>query len=588
MIRVLEKQVADKIAAGEVIERPLSIVKELVENALDAGSTSITVEIREGGKSYIRVTDDGCGIDAADVETAFLRHATSKIQTAEDLNAIETLGFRGEALASIAAVSRTELLTKPATQEAGMQVILHGGEVLEKRKIGCPEGTTLIITDLFYNTPARAKFLKSGSAEGGRIIDYLSDAAISHPKVRFRMVSGERTVFSTTGRGHVQAAILAIYQEKALADLVPVSGDGQGLHLHGYISGPSLSRTNRRSQHFFVNGRVVKSQVLTRGLENGYRERLFEGRHPIGFLFLEVDPATLDVNIHPNKMEVRFQEESKIEEAISAWVRQALATGEAVPKVAAPKEHYVATPQGSLAMASVKVENIPTFKPVTKQVDINSILSTKREASSQEMAEEPVPSVQKPFDFLGLRFLDVAFQTYLLCEDEDHLYLVDQHAAHERIFYEALMNSFQSADKDRQMLLVPFPIDVPLSMEEDQTWMEHLLPMGFRLEPFGPSTFRILEIPVFMDLGEAERFLQEFVDGWQEEGLRPGNRPLIDRIIMRSCKSAIKGGDAISRAEAESLLAQLKACQNPFSCPHGRPTFIRYSRYEIERMFRRA
>ena len=330
MINVLDKHIADKIAAGEVIERPVSIVKELVENSIDAGADAITVEIRNGGKTYIRVTDNGCGIPKAEAETAFLRHATSKISTVQDLSAIETLGFRGEALASIAAVTHTEMITKTAAERSGIRLLLHGGECIACEPTGCPDGTTIIVTDLFYNTPARAKFLKSASAESGRIIALLSQIALAYSRIRFRLVNNGSILFSTSGNGDILAAVLAVYRLKEYEDLVPLHYDDGKIRISGYISKPSLSRTNRRDQIFFVNGRVVESRVLERGITEGYRERLFEGRFPVVFLFLNTFPEDLDVNIHPNKREIRFEEEGEIIEAVTTAVRNSLGTETAV------------------------------------------------------------------------------------------------------------------------------------------------------------------------------------------------------------------------------------------------------------------
>ena len=366
MIRVLEKNVADKIAAGEVIERPVSIVKELVENSIDSGADSIIVEIKNGGKSYIRVTDNGCGISRNEVETAFLRHATSKIETAKDLNAIETLGFRGEALASIAAVTHTELVTKTREAKVGTKLLIHGSEVLSNSGTGCPDGTTIIITDLFYNTPARQKFLKSDSAESGQIIDFMSQIALAYPNIRFRFINNGNIAFSTTGKGDILNAILSVYKLSEYKDLVAVDHRENAGSITGYISKPSLSRTTRRNQIFFVNGRVVASKVIERGVTEGYKERLFEGRYPVAFLFIFTDPERLDVNIHPNKREVRFDNENEIIELVSHAVKETLGTKAAVIEAKDIFKDEVSTPIKSKDRA----EN---------QIDIKQILSTKRE-----------------------------------------------------------------------------------------------------------------------------------------------------------------------------------------------------------------
>lgn len=610
MIRVLEKNVADKIAAGEVIERPVSIVKELVENSIDSGADSIIVEIKNGGKSYIRVTDNGCGISRNEVETAFLRHATSKIETAKDLNAIETLGFRGEALASIAAVTHTELVTKTREEKVGAKLLIHGSEVLSNSGTGCPDGTTIIITDLFYNTPARQKFLKSDSAESGQIIDFMSQIALAYPNIRFRFINNGNIAFSTTGKGDVLNAILSVYKLSEYKDLVPVDHRENTGSITGYISKPSLSRTTRRNQIFFVNGRVVASKVIERGVSEGYKERLFEGRYPVAFLFIFTDPERLDVNIHPNKREVRFDNENEIIELVSHAVKEALGTKAAVIEAKNIFKDEVSTPIKS----KDKAEN---------QIDIKQILSTKRELPQvketlrpyketlteeqkqeqeqplvKEEREQTLPqkkaeiSIEKPFlqpfDFDELELTGAIFGTYITAVDEKNFYLIDQHAAHERVFYEKLVSEYLASEKVRQPILTPIIIEVPLAVKENEyDWLDSLTEMGFTIEDFGQNSYVIREIPTFMDLSEAEDFVKIYIDN-VTEGTNLNNTVVINKLITKSCKSAIKAHDYISMEEMKALLDQLKRCRNPFSCPHGRPTFIKFSQYEIERMFKRA
>lgn len=605
MIRVLEKNIADKIAAGEVIERPVSIVKELVENAIDSGADSIVVEIKNGGKAYIRVTDNGCGIPREEVETAFLRHATSKIETAKDLNAIETLGFRGEALASIAAVTHTELVTKTRIEKIGTKLLIHGSEVLSNSGTGCPDGTTIIITDLFYNTPARQKFLKSDSAESGQIIDFMSQIALAYPGIRFRFINNGNVTFSTTGKGDMLSAILSVYKLSEYKELVPVShGDDFG-SITGYISKPSLSRTTRRNQIFFVNGRVVSSKVIERGVTEGYKERLFEGRYPVAFLFINTDPERLDVNIHPNKREVRFDDEGEIVELVSCAIKEALGTKAAVIEI---KNVFKGDASSSIEKESKE----------EKQVDIKQILATKRDAPQvkettlelnpsmeritappvEKSAEEPVPqkkaeiSIEKPymqpFDFDELQLTGSFFGTYITAVDDKNFYLIDQHAAHERIFYEKLVGEYLASEKIRQPILTPIIIEVPLAVKENEyDWLDSLREMGFLIEDFGQNSYVIREIPTFMDIAEAEDFVKVYIDN-VTEGTNLKNTVIINKLITKSCKSAVKAHDYLSMEEIKALIDQLKLCRNPFSCPHGRPTFVKFSQYEIERMFKRA
>lgn len=598
MIKVLEKNIADKIAAGEVVERPLSIVKELVENSIDSGADSIVVEIRNGGKTYIRVTDNGCGIPALEVETAFLRHATSKITTATDLNAIHTLGFRGEALASIAAVTRTELITKTAEGKMGSRLMLHGGEVIDDCPVGCPDGTTMVISDLFYNTPARQKFLKSDSAESSQIIDFMSQIALAYPNVKFRLVNKGDIVFSTTGKGDMLNTIMSVYKQGEYADLVPVQYEANGNIVKGYISKPSLSKTTRRSQIYFVNGRVVASKVIERGVNEGYKERLFEGRYPVAFLFIEIDPSKLDVNIHPNKREVRFDDEIEIVTLVGKGIQEALGTKAAVVEVR--------------NMFKSEAPPSPTEKKSSPvQVDIKQILSSKREESRveekvleyvapeikidvpvDESGEKPAITIEtpglKPFDFNDLTLTGSIFGTYITATDNSNFYLIDQHAAHERVFYEKLVGEYLAEEKVKQPILTPIIIEVPLAVKETEyDWLDALTEMGFSIENFGPNSYIIREIPTFMGISEAEEFAKVYVENISD-GTNLNNTVVINKLITKSCKSAVKAHDYLSMEEINALIESLKQCENPFSCPHGRPTFIKLSNYEIEKMFKRV
>lgn len=638
MIKVLEKHIADKIAAGEVIDRPVSIVKELVENAVDAGASSIVVEIRNGGKSYIRVTDDGCGIPEDQVETAFLRHATSKIHTAGDLDAIGTLGFRGEALASICAVSRTEMVTKCRDSKIGTRVLLHGGEVMVHQQTGCPDGTTMIVTDLFYNTPARLKFLKSDSAESGMIIDFMSQMALAYKEIKFRFINNGTVLFSTAGDGNRFNTIVRVYKNVDPKNLTPVNYTEGKLRLEGYISTPAQTKNSRSSHVFFVNGRVVHSKVMEKGLAEGYRERIFDGRHPVAYLFLETDPADLDVNIHPNKREVRFDHEADIIDFMTRAIRITLGSERAMVSGASlfrekPAEYGIQKEKEEQVDIKTFLSNIPsdnTSHPVIKQKAEPAPLDLPKNDMPQEAAATPIapvfvkrnaappasqesqtapissdavsaaparteepakltiqPPALKPFDFQELQITGNIFHTYITAVSSDAFYLIDQHAAHERIFYEKLVREYEEDEKNRQPILLPIMLQVSLKADEEKVnWLTSLCKMGYMIEEFGRSTYRITEIPTFMTLEEAEQFARDFIDQISDStNLR--NSVVINKLIMKSCKSAVKGGDALSMAEMEALMTELSSCVNPFSCPHGRPTFVRLSRYEIERLFKR-
>lgn len=608
MINILDKQTADKIAAGEVIERPVSIVKELVENSIDAGADKIVLEIKEGGKSYIRVTDNGSGIDRYEVEKAFLRHATSKITTAKDLEAIETLGFRGEALASICAVTRTEVLTKTKEENVGTRLVIHGGEIIKKERAGTPDGTTFVVTDLFYNTPGRFKFLKADSTEAGLIANLMSEFALMYANISFRFINNGNIIFSTRGDGNRLSIIANVFSNIRVEDLVPVNYEDSEITVSGYISTPAFSRPTRSGQVFFVNGRVVSSKVIDRGISIGYKERLFEGRNPICYLFLDVKPSEIDVNIHPNKKEVRFDDEKTVELVVGNAIFDALGTKEAVTRAGnifkIEDKNIMSTNIEEQTFANLKSDvseekfnfyNVPKdeakkYEAPPKKTDDFS--DYKANLKAYEKPEKPYISIDspvlKPFNFDDLNVKSSIFDTYILAVDNDNFYIIDQHAAHERIFYEKLVSQFEKEEVDKQTILAPIILDLNVSDKiSSDKWMELLRNMGFAIENFGQNSFRITEIPMFMELGEARDFVKDFVDQVTDT-FDPKNTVIINKLITKSCKSAVKANDHLSDEEIKELISELKLCKNPFSCPHGRPTFIKMSKYEIEKLFKRV
>ncbi len=667
MIKVLDKFVADKIAAGEVIERPVSAVKELLENSIDAGASQIIVEIRKGGKSYIRVTDDGCGIAADEAETAFLRHATSKISGITDLDNIVSLGFRGEALASIAAVSKITLVTRTEDNAAGTRLMLHGGKVISHETAGANKGTTILVEDIFYNTPARRKFMKSDAREASAIIGLVQEYAICYSGIRFMMINNGTAAFSTRGDGDTLTAITDIYSDNDHSRLISVNaGD-----VRGYISDPGVTRNTRRGQLFFVNGRLVSSPVIEKGLEKGYGGRVFSG-YPIAILFIEADPHELDVNIHPGKREIRFLHQDEVIDKISKAVSAALESRFAVPKAELPKAelpeavkpdasaseplistHHNASPHNASAheasssaassesagtvslpenaeYLSEKNRDAITGKRVQYDIDAKSSAGTDtRNASAatshgktakggnprkdeiaeqssireylsrlerQDNAKKDKPAGNTPdlpqheaaakrFDFSELEYKGYVFDTYIIMQARDQLYIFDQHAAHERIFYEKLTDRYRSADQPPQPILTPFTINVsPDIYHKDRGWLEILVRIGYDISDFGANSFIIRGIPSYMSMTEAERFASSFCE---DNDAGSDNSIVIDKLIMRSCKSAVKGGDRLSVMEINDLIRELSACRNPYACPHGRPTFIRVGKYDIERSFRR-
>lgn len=606
MIKVLDSFVADKIAAGEVIERPVSAVKELVENSIDAGARTIIAEIRNGGKSYIRVTDDGCGISFDEAETAFLRHATSKISSITDLDRIVSLGFRGEALASISAVSRLTMVTKTADSPSGAKLVLHGGRVVSKERTGANRGTTVIVEDLFYNTPARRKFMKSDAREASSIIELIQQYAICYADIRFMMINNGQTLFSTAGDGDTLSVIRALYPNLSRYGLIPVFGDA----VKGYVSDPGRTMNTRKGQLFFVNGRLVSSNVIEKAVEEGYGGRIFSG-FPAAVLFIEAEPETIDVNIHPGKREIRFLRQDEIRNSVSDAVRRAVMTDAGVPKGFVKNieraEHEslnntardVSNEQPSGGQTSIREflssldreedhgsSSVAEAPAEEVYIPVSYKSEAPTEATSEGSTEAPAAKAPAPFDFDVLTFKGYVFDTYIIMQGRDELYIFDQHAAHERVFYEKFMRGYNNSSHSPQPLLTAFTINVsPDVYSMDREWLEDLMRMGYDIEDFGERTFIVRGIPPYMEAGEAEGFAAGYAEAAGEAG--GVNRTVIDKLIMRSCKSAVKAHDRLSEMEILDLMKKLSECENPFSCPHGRPTFIRISAYEIERSFRR-
>lgn len=642
-IHELPKQMADKIAAGEVVDRPVSIVKELVENSIDAGASSIAVEIKNGGKSYIRVTDNGCGIASDETELAFKRHATSKLSTVRDLDAISTLGFRGEALASISAVSRVELITKTADAETGTSLRIEGGETSSAEPAGCPQGTTIIVKDLFFNTPARMKFLKKDNTESALIIDFISKMALAYPDIRVRLINNGNTLFATQGRGDMFNTIATIYDPSMAKKLIHFKEETEnGISVNGYISSPDETRANRKNQIFFVNGRYIQSKLLEKCVSDGYREKVFEGRYPVVFLFINLPPEQTDVNIHPNKKEIRFDDENTIREFVTQAIRGALTVPEAVPEFTFKKEKERMAAEAavkekkqlSVGLTSGTKHDTAGVKPKQQQLDIKNILRQKRAeedaasynaaaritaantpaerptansvppapaagasappaqnipapAKQQLFAPQIEPAPRRPFNISAIRPIGSVFAEFILGCDDDSFYMIDQHAAHERVFYEKLTREFYGQQTASQIMALPIQINVsPAVKNAEDDWLAFLRGVGFTVEEFGPRAYAVKEIPAYMTVNEAESFIKDFCDSLDEPGAFRDKRRT-DKIITRACKSAVKANDRLDMAEINQLLKDLAQCDNPFSCPHGRPTVIRMKKTEIEALFKR-
>ncbi len=575
MIKVLDRFIAEKIAAGEVIERPVSAVKELVENSVDAGSSSIIIEIREGGKSYIRVTDNGSGIAPEEVELAFQRHATSKISSLQDLDNIQSLGFRGEALASIAAISRLTIVTRTADLQSGTKLMMHGGRLISKEITGANIGTTIVVENLFYNVPARRKFMGSDAREASAIMEVVQHYAICYASIRFMLIKNGETIFTTSGDGNTHNAIRTIYPGKEYAELIKLEAP----NISGYISSPGVVKPNRKSQLFFVNKRLVDSPVIEKAIDKGYAGRIFSG-FPIAILFIDVSPSELDVNIHPGKRQVKFLNQDAIVSNIAQAIENALRVEKSIPSLGENSKSEKYPNRASATYVEV----------VSEQSSIRDYLSNISKVPDTILPVDELNQADKPFDFVELRYAGYVFSSYIIMQSREAIYLFDQHAAHERINYEKYINAYNLGDRIPQPILTPFVMNFSRDVyEAGLQALEPLSRMGYDISDFGDGSFVVRGIPSYVTIIEAEAFLKAYIEASSEElhDYLGGNITVIDKLIMRSCKASVKAGDHLSQIEIDRLIADLSACKNPYSCPHGRPTFIRITEYEIERSFER-
>jgi len=610
-IRVLSDNIASQIAAGEVIERPASVIKELVENALDAGAGNITVNVEGGGRALMRVADDGAGIPAAEVELAFARHATSKLQSADDLNHVQTLGFRGEALASIASVSQVSIITRSPAETAGVQARLEGGALLSQIPIGAPQGTVISVENLFYNVPARLKFLKSETAERSHISALFTRYAIAYPAVRFKLVLDNRTHFQSSGSGDVREVLAAVYGVEVARQLIELGGsydappptapppdDDDALFLHdravrdsivvrGFISPPALNRSNRKEITLFVNGRWVQDIRLSTAVLQAYHTMLMVGRYPIAVVLLNVPPEDVDVNVHPAKSEVRFRYADAAFSAVERAVRKTLTAHAPIPHFAPRQWSLGGEARGGQpafqtdwgAFAAPAAPPAPLSQPL--------------DAAQPEAAPlaEPTPSGQQPLPAADVPLLRVIGQVgaaYIVAEGPDGLYLVDQHAAHERVLYEAYRLQRAAAQIVSQALLEPVAVEVaPGAAALLEGQIEALQRIGFSLEPFGGNTFLVRSLPTILGPVDPVRAVRVVVEDFEEDETLLAAE-VEARLIARVCKrAAVKAGQVLSPAEQVELIRQLEKCVSPRTCPHGRPTMIHLSVDAVERQFGR-
>lgn len=682
-IHVLDSRTIDRIAAGEVVERPASVVKELVENAIDAGSTAITVEAKEGGIEFIRVTDNGCGIEREQLPTAFLRHATSKIEDADDLNHIASLGFRGEALSSIAAVSRVEIITKRKENLTGTRMVLEGAKEQSIDEIGAPDGTTFLMRNLFFNTPVRRKFLKQPATEGSYITDLMEHLALSRPDISFKFVLGNQTRFHTSGNGDLREVIYRIYGREIAAELVPIQMEENGIKIEGYLGKPVLVRSNRNFEIYFINGRFIRSGVIAKAIEEGYKQYLMQHKFPLCVLHITMDTETVDVNVHPSKMDVRFSDGMAFARMLSEKIATTLRNREMIPdasledersiqkkeqedRKASWKEH---TPEvfekkreeSYRVMEAAKYEAVPKDRrefiqkpiwqethagiqtslrkpePVSAQTEVQSIApaatpepkeddffveaappeetktsvqvpetiaadAAQPTAPTQEVTVETEPEVTNAQQLnlfeeklLSMqnrsryRIIGQVFDTYWLIQFEDKLFIIDQHAAHEKVKYERLMKQFHEKSVVSQRLMPP--IIVSLTGQEESilhTYEDAFAQLGFEIEAFGGNEYALRSVPVDLyGCSERELFLAVLDELSQETGNRGSFQVIEEKIASMSCKAAVKGNNRLSFQEAEQLIDELLTLDNPYNCPHGRPTIITMTETDLEKKFKR-
>lgn len=682
-IQLLDENTINKIAAGEVIERPSSVVKELVENAIDAKATAITVEIKEGGISFIRVTDNGTGINGNEISMAFERHATSKIKSIEDLITVSSLGFRGEALASIAAVSQVELITKTKESFNGYRYICEGGEEKSIEEIGAPEGTTFIVRNLFYNTPVRRKFLKTATTEASYVNSLIQYLSLSHPDISFRFISNNQNKLHTSGNMNLKDIIYNVYGRDITANLIELNAKTQDVEISGFIGKPMICRGNRSYENYYINGRYIKSGIITKAIEEGFKGFIMPHNYPFTAIHFKINPSIIDVNVHPTKMELRFSKNDFIYNFVLDTIVSALRNRELAVEATLPDALNAATNDNAAKSDVIKekvnevkdnfvknntVENLVIEKKTEKNivnenkavqntftkntavpdetlenvVNTNTVTENKssllpKESSIQQTLNQPVlkkeynERLPEPFEikrsddlisedkktyearkqeevkkeygqqmsFVDDKLLDKnavkpyriigqLFETYWLIEFEDKFYMMDQHAAHEKILYERTMKHLKEKTMDSQMIMPP--VILSLSMREEEILNEYMpvfSKLGYEIESFGGNEYKVTGIPAGLPRMDYKQLLIDLIDNLIEEGPSKNLEIITDRVATMSCKAAVKGNNRLSFEEAKELISELMEAENPYNCPHGRPTLIVMSKYEIEKKFKR-
>lgn len=640
VINLLSQSTIDKIAAGEVVERPLSVVKELTENAIDAGADAITVEIKDGGISLIRVTDNGCGIEKDQVKKAFLRHATSKITSIDDLDYVSSLGFRGEALSSIAAVSQMEVITKTAEDLTGIRYGIAGGCEEELEEIGAPNGTTFLVRNLFYNTPVRKKFLKQPQTEGGYVSDMMEHLALSHPEIAIKFVQNGQVKFHTSGNNNLKEVIYRIYGKDITESLVPftleIAGSSEKIiKINGFLGKPEINRSNRNFETYFVNGRYVKNDIITKAIEEGYRAYLMQHKFPFCVLHFSIAPDLLDVNVHPAKMEIRLIRGNEIYEELSKGVQNCLKEIELIPDVKLSEEKEAKKDlqkapepfeirrssmmlreenseyQGNITSVAAEKEfpKEPRVQDFLHKISENKIIGSRIDGNLDRnegihaniiKAEEHI-LVEKPKqlqlfeeNFLTkdardeYRILGQIFETYWLIAFHDKLFIIDQHAAHEKVKYERLLKELEEKKVVSQMLNPPVIIHLTGKEEESlKEYLDYFTEFGFEIEEFGGGSYAIRSMPLDLYGCNEKELFTDILDEMMENPMKGTPEVILHKLASMACKSAVKGNNKLDEKEAAALIDELLTLENPYHCPHGRPTIIAMSKYEIEKKFKR-
>ena len=633
-ITVLDQSTINKIAAGEVIERPSSVVKELLENAIDAQATAVTVEIRDGGISYIRVTDNGCGIPKEEVPLAFLRHSTSKIKSVEDLFTVSSLGFRGEALSSIASVAQVELITKTSEQLSGTRYQIEGGVERSYEEVGAPDGTTFLVRNLFYNTPARQKFLKTAQTEGSHVAALVEKIAMSHPDISIRFIQNNQNRLHTSGNHNLKDIIYTVFGREIAANLLPVESEQEVLQVHGFAGKPVIARSNRSFENYYINGRYVKSGLIGKAIEDAYKPYMMQHKYPFVLLHISIEPEYLDVNVHPTKMELRFRNGEQVYQMLFQAISQALSHKELIPQVdlvkreeeKALEEAQKRAPhpepfevKRQAAMVQKSDESRTMQPPIYKSEAVyGKIAESRAELEPEIQAAAPVESrkleqkqpkqeqkatgqaeqpqqldlfeekLLEPKNRIRHKLIGQLFDTYWLVEFNEHLYIIDQHAAHEKVLYEKTMRTLKTREFTSQMLNPPIILTIG-STEEVllKKYMKYFQDIGFEIEPFGGREYAVRAVPDNLFSVAKKELLMEMIDDLSEDaGARTADM-IHDRVATMSCKAAVKGNNHLSFAEADHLIDELLNLDNPYACPHGRPTIISMSRYELEKKFKR-